>query len=165
MMPKENEEVRKQVQEFLDKGLIRESLSFCVTPTVLSPNKGGEWRMCTNSRAIKKNRQRNSNRKKTKKNQLLKKNINDKSMLKLPDFNQPFQVSCDASRIAIGVVLSQEDKPDAYFSEKLNESKHKYSSYDKELYVMVQALNHWRHYLMPNEFVVYMDNFSLQCIM
>ena len=90
------------------------------------------------------------------KNQLLKKKITKKPVLKLPDFNQPFQVRCDASGTAIGAVLSQEDKPVAYFSEKLNESKQKYSFYDKEFYVVVQALKHWRHYLMPTEFVLFL---------
>ena len=52
MPPKENEAVRNQVQELLDKGLIRESLSLCVVPTALTPKKGGEWRMCTNYREI-----------------------------------------------------------------------------------------------------------------
>jgi hypothetical protein len=51
---RENEEVKKQVQELLDKGLVRESLSLCVVPTVLSPKKDGGWRMCTDSRTINK---------------------------------------------------------------------------------------------------------------
>jgi hypothetical protein len=45
----ESEEVNKQVQELLDRGLIRESLSLCVVPIVLTPKKAGEWRMCIDS--------------------------------------------------------------------------------------------------------------------
>ena len=48
-----------------------------------------------------------------------------------------------------------------YFSEKVNDAKQKYSSYDKEFYVIVQALKHWRHYLNPREFVLYSDNHAL----
>jgi hypothetical protein len=51
---RENEEVKNQVHELLDKGLVRESLSPYTVPTVLSPKKDGGWRMCTNSRAINK---------------------------------------------------------------------------------------------------------------
>jgi hypothetical protein len=54
LTPQENEEVKRQVQDLLDKGLVRESLSPCVVSTVLSPKKDGGWRMCIDSRAINK---------------------------------------------------------------------------------------------------------------
>jgi hypothetical protein len=54
LTPPENEEVKNQVQELLDKGLVRESLSPCAVPTMLGPNKDGGWRMCIDSRAINK---------------------------------------------------------------------------------------------------------------
>jgi hypothetical protein len=95
---------------------------------------------------------------------LLKKKITEQPILVLPDFSKTFQVRCDASGFAIGVVLSQDDRPIAYFSEKLNEAKIKYSTYDKEFYVVIQALKKWRHYLVPKEFFLYNDNRSLQFV-
>ena len=50
-------------------------------------------------------------------------------------------MECDANMLAIGVVLSQEGHPIAFLSDKLNEAKKRYSTYDLELYAMVQALN------------------------
>jgi len=54
LTPQENVEVGRKVQELMDKGLIRESLSPCDVPTILSLKKGGEWRMCIDSRAMNK---------------------------------------------------------------------------------------------------------------
>ena len=54
MTPQENEEIRKQVQELLDKGLIRENLSPYVVATILSPKKDDKWKMCTDFGAINK---------------------------------------------------------------------------------------------------------------
>ena len=62
---------------------------------------------------------------------LPKKKITKKPILAFPSLDQVFQVETDASGIVVGAVLSQEQKPVAYFDENLNEAKQKYSSYDK----------------------------------
>jgi hypothetical protein len=95
---------------------------------------------------------------------LLKKKITEKPILVLPYFSKTFQIRCDMSGFEIGVVLSQDDRMITYFSEKLNEAKIKYSTYDKEFYAVILALKKWRHYLVPKESVSYNDNHTLQFV-
>jgi hypothetical protein len=54
---------------------------------------------------------------------ILKEKITEQPILVFPYFRNTFQVSCDVSGVEIGVVLSQDNRPPVYFSEKLNNTK------------------------------------------
>ncbi|XP_078447582.1 uncharacterized protein LOC144716328 [Wolffia australiana] len=89
-------------------------------------------------------------------------NLHDAPVLHLPDFGKVFEVTCDASGVGIVVSLVRRVAPFEFFSEKLNDAKLRYSTYDKEFYAIIQALRHWRHYLLYSEFVLFSNHEMLK---
>ncbi|GJU62752.1 transposon ty3-I gag-pol polyprotein, partial [Tanacetum coccineum] len=96
--------------------------------------------------------------------EILKAKVTGAPILALPNFDKVFQVECDASGVGIGGVISQNQRPIAFFSEKPNDARRKYSTYDKEFYAIVRSLDTWRHYLLSNEFVMFSDHEALKFI-
>lgn len=51
--------------------------------------------------------------------------------------------------------------PLLFFSEKLNDARRRYSTYDLEFYAVVQSLWQWRHSLIHWDFILYSNHDSL----
>jgi len=75
-----------------------------------------------------------------------------------------FEVECNASRVGVGSVLTKEGKTFACFSDKLHDSRRKYSTYDEYFYAIMRCLEHWSHYLIASEFILHYDHEVLKYI-
>lgn len=88
----------------------------------------------------------------------LKENISTVPELALLDLQQPFEIETDASDYAMGVVLMQQKKPICYHYKKFSQTVINYSTYDKELYALVQSVKKWKHYLIGKETIINTDH-------
>lgn len=83
-------------------------------------------------------------------------------VLRYPNFNRPFIVETDTCDYGIGAVLTQDERPLAYFSKKISDRRQHTSTYAKELLAVVEAVSKWLHYLLGSKFIVRTDHHSLK---
>ncbi|KAL0404154.1 UNVERIFIED_CONTAM: Retrovirus-related Pol polyprotein from transposon [Sesamum radiatum] len=82
--------------------------------------------------------------------------------LRMPDFSQAFDVTTNASQVAIGAVLSQQCDPLAFFSKKMGPRFQIASAYEREIFAILEAVRKWRQYLTGKKFRIYTDHRSLK---
>lgn len=88
--------------------------------------------------------------------------LSNPPVIAFPDFSLPFVLYTDASGAAVGAVLGQKqgrtEKVIAYASRVLTKAERKWSTYDRELWAIVWAVRHFRHYLYKQPFVIVTDH-------
>nr|GEY22887.1 reverse transcriptase domain-containing protein [Tanacetum cinerariifolium] len=97
---------------------------------------------------------------------ILKEKLTTAPIIISPDWNVPFELMCDASDFAVGVVL--EKRIDAkfkliyYASKTLNNAQEHYTTTEKELLAVVFSFDMFRSYLILSKTIVYIDYSTLK---
>jgi hypothetical protein len=64
-----------------------------------------------------------------------------------PDFLKPFEIYTDASSMQLGAVITQDNRPMAFFSRKLSKMQQKYTVKEIELLAIVETLKEFKEML------------------
>ena len=83
------------------------------------------------------------------------------TLLAFPDFTKPFIIHTDASDRQLGAVITQDNKPLAYYSRKLSKAQINYTVTEKELLSIVETLKEFRSILLGFEIEIYTDHINL----
>jgi hypothetical protein len=99
----------------------------------------------------------------------IKNAICQRPVLAHPNPEKPYFLETDASRAAMGAVLSQRQEdghlhPIAYMSQSFNGVEYNYDTHDKELLAIIKALEFWRIFLegTRDPITIFMDHCNLE---
>nr|GFD41733.1 reverse transcriptase domain-containing protein [Tanacetum cinerariifolium] len=85
----------------------------------------------------------------------LKDKLTEAPILIAPNWDQPFELMCDASDYAVGAVLGQRIKKHFrqihYASKTMNQAEANYTTTEKEMLAVVYAFEKFRSYLIMNK--------------
>jgi hypothetical protein len=88
----------------------------------------------------------------------LKTALSTAPVLALPDPKLPYELVTDSCGYGVGAVLMQEEKPVAYYSQKMNQAERNYVNHEQELLAVIAALKVFRCYLQSAHFTLVTDN-------
>nr|GEU62596.1 hypothetical protein [Tanacetum cinerariifolium] len=92
--------------------------------------------------------------------------LTEAPILIAPNWDQPFELMCDANDFSVGAVLGKRIekhfRPIHYASKTMNEAESNYTTTEKEMLVVVYAFEKFRSYLIMNKSIVYTDHLALK---
>jgi len=89
---------------------------------------------------------------------MAKRIIAKETLLAYPNFNKPFQIHTNASHYQLGAVVSQEGKPIAFCSRKLNPAQTRCTISERELLSIAETLKEHRNMLLGQHIEVFTDH-------
>jgi RNase H-like domain found in reverse transcriptase len=87
--------------------------------------------------------------------------IAKETLLTYPNFNKTFEIHTDASKVRLGACISQEGRPVAFYSRKLNPAQTWYATTEQELLPIVETLKEFRNILFGKQIIVHIDHANL----
>ena len=91
----------------------------------------------------------------------MKRIITRETLLAYPNFNKPFDIHTDASLLQLGACISQDGRPIAFYSRKLNPAQTRYTTTERELLSIVEVLKEFRNILLGQQIRVHTDHENL----
>ncbi len=82
-------------------------------------------------------------------------------VLAYPDYSKVFEIYTDASSKQLGAVITQDNRPIAFYSRKLSNAQHKYSVTKIELLAIVETLKEFKGMLWGQNIKVFTDHTNL----
>jgi len=82
-------------------------------------------------------------------------------VLAYPCFLKPFEIYTDASTLQLGAVITQENRPIAFFKSELSGAQSKYTITEQELLAIVETLKEFNKMLWGQQINVYTDHKNL----